>query len=94
MAENITPKYRIRSALRKLWLHSRERGTAIKRDKYTCQRCGVKKSTAKGKEQKVEVHHKMGIPNWDYMIELIYKNLLVNPEQLETLCPSCHDKEK
>lgn len=89
-----TPKYRIRSALRKLWLHSKERNAAIQRDKYTCQQCGVKKSTAKGKEQKVEVHHKLGILNWDYMIELIYQNLLVDPEQLETLCPDCHGKER
>ncbi len=89
-----TPDYRIRSALRLLWLRSRERGEAIKRDKYTCQCCGVKQSKAKGKEKKVEVHHKEGVGNWDKIIDLIYSELLCDPKDLETLCPGCHDKEK
>ena len=66
-----TPNTRIKSALHQLFLRSRERGTAIKRDKYTCQKCGVKQSKAKGKEVKVEVHHKEGVLNWAEMIESV-----------------------
>ena len=63
-----TPRSKVRAALRQLWLRSRERAAALKREKYTCQRCGVKQSKAKGKEQKVEVHHKEGIGNWEIVI--------------------------
>jgi 5-methylcytosine-specific restriction endonuclease McrA len=62
-------------------------------DGYTCQRCGRKKSKAKGKEFDVEVHHKDGVLNWDMLINLVYDFLLCSPEHLETLCPECHDKE-
>jgi len=64
-----TPNGTLRSWLRKMFLKSRERGEAIKRDKYTCQRCGVKQSRAKGKEVYVEVHHKAGIENWTELFE-------------------------
>ncbi len=89
----ITPKGKIRSALRMLWLRSPERAAALKRDKYTCQRCNRKQSKAKGKEFSVQVHHKQGITNWEVIEDAIYKYLLCNPEHLETLCPDCHDKE-
>ena len=89
-----TPKYRIKSALRQLWLRSRERSEALKRDQYTCQDCGVKASKAKGEEQKVEVHHKKGILNWEEIINKVYEQLLCDPEHLETLCPDCHKKNK
>ena len=89
---NKTPRSRIRACLRQLWLRSRERAAAIKRDKYTCQKCGAKQSKAKGKEVKVEVHHKEGI-DWDMIIDLIQANILQTPEDLETLCKHCHDKE-
>ena len=90
-----TPRSKVRAAIRQLWLRSRERGAAIKRDKYTCLRCGVKQSVAKGKEQKVEVHHKAGhIPNWELIIDEIFKSILCSPEFLETLCPECHDKNE
>jgi 5-methylcytosine-specific restriction endonuclease McrA len=88
-----TPASQIRTALRKLWLRSRERQAALKRDGYSCQRCGVKQSKAKGKEQTVEVHHQYGIDGWDYLIGQIRLHLLINPELLETLCPECHKKE-
>jgi hypothetical protein len=90
-----TPRSRVRQALRQLWLRSRERASAIKRDKYTCQKCGVKQSKAKGKEQKIECHHKSGlIGNWDKVIDTIFAELLCHPDFLETLCPDCHKKHE
>ena len=59
-----TPNSQIRSALRRLFLCSRERNSALRRDNYTCQRCGKKKSVAKGRVVKVQVHHKLSI-DWD-----------------------------
>jgi 5-methylcytosine-specific restriction endonuclease McrA len=88
-----TPNSQIKSALRKLWLRSRERAAAIKRDKYTCQKCGAKQSRAKGKEVYVEVHHKSGrITNWDEIYKAVRKHLLCDKENLETLCACCHQK--
>ena len=87
-----TPNSRINSCIRQLWLRSRERAAALKRDNYTCQECGVKQSTAKGKKQKVEVHHLEGIP-WDLIHRILRKYVLVNPDKLETLCPECHKIE-
>lgn len=86
-----TPRSKIRSAIRQIWLRSRERAAALKRDKYTCQKCGVKQSKAKGKEQKILVHHINGV-QWEDMIDIVYEKILVNPKELETLCPECHDK--
>lgn len=77
--------------LRQLYLRSRERGNAIKRDKYTCCKCGVKQSMKKGSVVKVQVHHIKGIEVWDEIIDLIYQSLLCDEEHLETLCTSCHD---
>lgn len=88
-----TPRSKVRNALRQLWLRSRERAAALKREKYTCQRCGVKQSKAKGKEQKVEVHHKEGIGNWEIVIDAIISEILCDPSNLEVVCPNCHDKE-
>ena len=85
-----TPRSRVKSALRQLWMKSAERSEALKRDKYICQKCGVKKSVAKGKEQKVEVHHKDGVLNWDEIIEIIMDQLLCDSKKLEVLCPECH----
>jgi len=83
-----TPRSKVKAALRRLWLRSRERASALKRDKYTCK-CGKKQSKAKGKEVYVEVHHKEGI-DWETLIDLVYERLLVNPEKLETTCNECH----
>lgn len=85
-----TPRSKIRQALRQVWLRSRERAAALKRTKYSCERCNVKQSRAKGKEQKIEVHHVNEI-DWDGVIDLIYDRILAG--ELEVLCPDCHDKE-
>lgn len=82
----------IRQSLRRLWLRSRERSSALKRDGYTCQKCGRKQSKAKGKEFSVEVHHKKGILNWESLFKFIRTSLLCNPDHLETLCKDCHEK--
>ena len=87
-----TPRSRVKSALRQLWLRSRERAAALKRDKYTCVECGVKQSREKGKYVYVEVHHLNGI-DWEKIIEYIYKHLLVDPKELETNCVDCHNKK-
>ena len=87
-----TPRSKVRAALRQLWLRSRERAAALKRDKYTCQKCGRKQSMAKGKEFKVQVHHVNRIVNWDVLIDFVFEHLLCGPEDLETICKECHDK--
>lgn len=89
-----TPKSQIKSALRQLWLRSRERGAAVKRDGNRCTKCGAKNSRAKGKEVYVEVHHSEGIANWEAIYEAIYKNLLTDPDKLVCLCKECHKEEK
>lgn len=91
--EAITPKSRIVAGLRKMWLWSRERNEAMRYYDRTCQKCGVRESKAKGREQKIQVHHKDGILNWDEIVFEIRKNLLVSPDKLECLCPECHKKE-
>ena len=92
MKKPITPNSQIRSALRRLWLRSRERGAAVKRDKNTCGNCGRKGSVAKGREVKIEVHHHEQI-NWERIIEYIRRHLLVDPKGLECLCRECHAEE-
>ena len=87
-----TPRYKVRSALRMLWLRSRERAMALKQADYRCQVCGVKRSTAKGREIKVECHHKAGM-EWERLIDLVYERLLCKPDDLAVLCLSCHDKQ-
>ena len=93
MKEPITPKSIIVHQLRLLWLHSRERAEAMKRAGYSCESCHKKQSRKKGFEQKIEVHHKEGILNWDDVINLIRENILCEPELLEVLCPECHEKK-
>lgn len=85
-----TPKSRIRQALRALWLRSRERAAALKRSGNTCECCGVKASTAKGREVKLECHHNNGI-DWENLIDRFYKTLLCDPKHLTVLCKKCHD---
>ena len=86
-----TPNYKITRALRKLYLESRERGAALKRDGYSCQECGKKQSKAKGKEVKVQVHHIHGI-DWEDLRDMVRKRLLQNPDALITYCVGCHEK--
>ena len=92
MKKPITPKSRVRACLRQLWLRSRERAAALKRDDYTCQDCGKKKSTRKGQVIKVEVHHLDQI-DWSRIEEYIYRHLLVDPKKLIVLCKECHLEE-
>lgn len=88
-----TPRSRVKAALRQVWLRSRERAAALKRENNTCQHCKRKASKAKGKEFSVEVHHIDGILNWDKILTLIYEQLLCDPVNLEVLCKECHLKE-
>lgn len=87
-----TPKSQIRSALRRLFLRSRERAARLKADGYTCQLCGRKQSRAKGREVFVECHHLEGVENWDEIFRVIYEYLLCGKDKLQTLCQSCHEK--
>lgn len=88
-----TTNSQIRSALRRLFLRSRERAARIKADKYTCCRCGAKQSKAKGREVAVEVHHRDGVENWPELFRVIREFLLCDPEKMETLCKDCHSAE-
>lgn len=93
--ESRTPRNKIKVALRRLWLYSREHSQALKRDGYKCCKCGIKKSKKKDAVVKVEVHHKKGIKCWDEVIEKIREEILCDPSELETLCVQCHrEKEK
>jgi predicted HNH restriction endonuclease len=85
-----TPNSKIKAALRRLWLQSRERSRTLQRDNYTCQVCGCKQSRAKGKEFSVEVHHRYGVVNWDEIYKVIRLHLLCRPDALVTLCKRCH----
>ena len=78
----VTPPSRIRSVLRRaIWLYSRERAEALKRDGRRCRACGCKEG--------LEVHHIDG-SGIDAIIELIYKTLLCHHDRLITLCKPCH----
>jgi len=84
-----TPASSIRSALRALWLRSRERAAALKATGYTCANCGAKQSAAKGRRVRLEVHHVKPV-NWDVIIRAVRRQLLVSPKKLRPLCPKCH----
>ena len=87
-----TPRSRVRDALRKTWLRSRERAAAVKREGGCCERCGAKQSRAKGREVAIEVHHRDGI-DWDALVDMVFARLLVDPSRLEVLCRECHGAE-
>lgn len=86
-----TPRSRVRSAIRQLWLRSRERRAATKREGNCCEECGRKGSAAKGREVKIEVHHREGI-EWERVVDYVYRHVLVHPDALEVLCEDCHDR--
>ena len=86
-----TPNGRIRSALRLLWLRSRERAAALRATGYCCADCGVKQSAAKGREVRLDVHHRKPV-DWDGIFDDLRRRLLVPPEGLEPLCDDCHAK--
>ena len=88
----VTPRSQIKSSLRRLFLRSRERAAALKRDKATC-RCGAKRSKARGREISVEIHHIEGIGDWRAVENLIYQEILCHPDFLITLCAACHKAE-
>lgn len=88
----VTTDGMFRSALRRLWMTSPERSAAVKRDKYTCQLCGKKKSVAKGKECKIEVDHKYEI-NWDEIIATLRRILFCRHYDLKVLCRECHRRK-
>ena len=79
-----TPKSKITSPIRRIWLYSRERAAALKRDGKTCQCCGA--------TGKLHVHHinPIGKKAWAEIEALIRKYVLVNPRFLTTLCKRCH----
>lgn len=85
----ITPRSRVKSALRQLWLRSRERAKALKDADYRCAECNAKQSKAKGREVNIQVHHDPLI-NWDGIVDLIFERLL-NAHQYP-LCKDCHKK--
>jgi hypothetical protein len=87
-----TPRSKVRAALRALWLRSRERAAAIKREGGCCELCKAKQSVAKGREVKLEVHHNNGI-EWEQMIDYVYRHLLCDPKDLTVYCKDCHGKE-
>jgi predicted HNH restriction endonuclease len=84
-----TPNGKIRQALRLLWLRSRERSQALKNSGYRCVYCGVKQSTAKGREVRLDVHHKRGI-KWDDICAMVRERLLQTPDDLAPCCEKCH----
>lgn len=84
-----TPRSQVRSALRLLYLRSRERAAALRREGNCCEECAKKASKAKGRECRVDVHHRDGI-EWDRIMDYVYRHLLVDPDRLSVLCPSCH----
>ena len=88
-----TPRSRVKNALRQVWLRSRERAATIKAVQNHCQRCGAKSSVAKGREVKIQVHHKEGICNWEKVIDVVYEEILCDPSKMEVLCVACHEKE-
>lgn len=85
-----TPNSSIKSALRRLFLRSRERAAVLRGSGYTCAACGLKQSKAKGREVYVEVHHLAGVCNWDKLYEAIRQHLLCSPDDMVCLCSSCH----
>lgn len=88
-----TPRSRVRASLRQLWLRSRERAAALKRDGYRCQGCQRKQSRSKEAPFSVEVHHIDGV-EWEKAIDSVYEFLLCSPDRLTTLCRNCHDERE
>lgn len=86
-----TTKAMVVSAIRRyIWLRSRERGECLKRHGYRCVACNMKKSTAKGKEVTMDVHHKSGETKIGEAADIILEHLLCDVEDLEPMCDPCH----
>lgn len=86
-----TPRSRIVSHMRILWLRSRERAKALKDEGYQCEDCKRKQSTKKGNVIKMEGHHPKPI-NWDKIVKVIQQELLIPPSKIQCLCHDCHKK--
>ena len=80
---------RARSAVRRAWMRSVERGACLKRDGYTCRVCGVKQSIAKGRVVKVVVHHIDGV-RWTGTFREMAEDMYCGIDRLLTLCKKCH----
>ena len=83
-----TPRSRVKSSLRRLFLQSRERNYALKNAVDTCRMAGLKKDI---KKMKLEVHHKKPI-DWERIFTAIYEELLCPPEELEVMTKEEHRK--
>jgi predicted HNH restriction endonuclease len=86
-----TPRSKVRAAIRRLFLYSREHQATLKNAERRCSKCGVKASMAKGREIKVQVHHINGI-EWDNIINYIFEQVLVDPKKMVVLCNNCHSQ--
>jgi hypothetical protein len=89
----ITPNSQIKAALHQLWMRSRERASALKRDGYRCQKCQIKQSVSKANPVKINVHHREGVQNWPALIAAVREYLLCDPDFMEVLCVECHNEE-
>lgn len=89
-----TPRSKIRALIRNGFLRSREHAACLKAAHNICAICGAKKSVAKGREVKVQVHHIHGIPKeaWERAITIILEEIIGPPERMQCLCKSCHEK--
>ena len=81
---DFTPKSKIVSMLRRMFMYSRERGFAAKRDRQRCVECGSKLGG-------VYVHHIHNV-DWESIIGAIRQSLLCSPDKLKCLCKECHKK--
>lgn len=85
-----TPRSRVKSVIRQLWLRSRERAKVLKDAEHKCVECGVKQSRAKGKEVYIQVHHDPQI-DWEGIVDLIFERVLNVPQY--PLCIEHHDEK-
>jgi hypothetical protein len=51
----------------------------------------VKATKTKDKEVKIFVHHSQGIGNWEAVVDLVFEEILCNPDLLSPVCGPCHD---
>ena len=87
-----TPRSRIRTTLRRLWLYSRERAAAVKRAENRCEVCNALSKDRKGGTVTLEVHHNDMI-EWEKVLDYIQRHILVHPDGLTVFCKQCHEDE-
>jgi len=84
----------IMGRIRQIFLTSRERAYATKRDDYTCQKCFKRMSKRKGHEVYLDVHHVEPIGDaWKEIFKIMREKILVHPDKLQCLCRECHKNE-